>query len=574
MTVRTRSAVVAVGAVAVVALVGAGAPPAAAVASATGTVVVNGGGFGHGVGMSQWGAYGQALQGRTAEQIVQHYYTGTTVSPADDAMDLRVNLLHQVTSVRLASVSLGAGGGLLQVIPLGVAIETGAPGDVFTLTMSGASIVASKTSAGGVVTQYPAASAVTVRWAGTRFLAGGPTLVDVAGPGASLGDSSGRYRAGGLEVRVVGSAMEVNDVVRLHDEYLYGIAEVPSSWPKEALRAQVIASRSYALAAYAGGIRPACFCHIYGTSADQVFAGWSKQAESGGWGAVWTAAVDSTATSSTTGAAVEYAGVPVKAYYFAASGGSTRNSEDVWSSALPWARAVDDHWSQLAADPSGSWYRTFGSETVRTKLFPALPDLTKVLVTGKDAGGAVTQVTAWSAGGASATVPGSTFVSVLGLPSQWVWTAESNLPGQAVVDLASTPGYHLSGARQWRTDCHPYVAAAQEWAVLCTVNIVAYRYTQVGGTVVTTYDWVVNNVTYLDVDRPGWDVHPLAVPGTRTTSTGRPLKVTCTPSASTGARECRSWVYQPVLTRTASGFQIVQAWVFYAIVRLTAPPTP
>ena len=41
--------------------------------------VVDGGGWGHGVGMSQWGAYGQALKGRTHEKILATYYKGTSL---------------------------------------------------------------------------------------------------------------------------------------------------------------------------------------------------------------------------------------------------------------------------------------------------------------------------------------------------------------------------------------------------------------------------------------------------------------------------------------------------------------
>lgn len=44
-----------------------------------GRVVMEGRGYGHGVGMSQWGAYGMALSGKTAQEIVQHYFTGITV---------------------------------------------------------------------------------------------------------------------------------------------------------------------------------------------------------------------------------------------------------------------------------------------------------------------------------------------------------------------------------------------------------------------------------------------------------------------------------------------------------------
>ena len=42
-------------------------------------VALYGGGNGHGVGMSQYGAKGMAEEGKTAEEILEHYYTGTTV---------------------------------------------------------------------------------------------------------------------------------------------------------------------------------------------------------------------------------------------------------------------------------------------------------------------------------------------------------------------------------------------------------------------------------------------------------------------------------------------------------------
>src|SRR3712207_638292 len=46
-------------------------------------VVVEGRGWGHGVGLSQYGAYGFALrEGRDHESILRHYYTGTTVGSA------------------------------------------------------------------------------------------------------------------------------------------------------------------------------------------------------------------------------------------------------------------------------------------------------------------------------------------------------------------------------------------------------------------------------------------------------------------------------------------------------------
>jgi stage II sporulation protein D len=44
-------------------------------------LVVEGRGFGHGVGMSQWGAYAMALQGRSYDQILRHYYRGVELKP-------------------------------------------------------------------------------------------------------------------------------------------------------------------------------------------------------------------------------------------------------------------------------------------------------------------------------------------------------------------------------------------------------------------------------------------------------------------------------------------------------------
>src|SRR5918994_4358619 len=44
--------------------------------------LVSGRGWGHGVGLSQWGAYGFARQGATFDEILAHYYQGTTLGPA------------------------------------------------------------------------------------------------------------------------------------------------------------------------------------------------------------------------------------------------------------------------------------------------------------------------------------------------------------------------------------------------------------------------------------------------------------------------------------------------------------
>ena len=49
------------------------------------TLYISGGGYGHGIGMSQYGAYGYALHGWTYQQILAHYYTGTAIGQTNPA---------------------------------------------------------------------------------------------------------------------------------------------------------------------------------------------------------------------------------------------------------------------------------------------------------------------------------------------------------------------------------------------------------------------------------------------------------------------------------------------------------
>ena len=78
--------------------------PASALAGSV--FLVEGGGWGHGVGMSQWGAYGYAKHGWTYDRILAHYYTGTTLGPAP-VTTVRV-LLATAKKVTIASTGKDA----------------------------------------------------------------------------------------------------------------------------------------------------------------------------------------------------------------------------------------------------------------------------------------------------------------------------------------------------------------------------------------------------------------------------------------------------------------------------------
>lgn len=434
---RVRTSALTAAALALAALAGA---PAAAVGAAPGaakakkvpvSVTLTGAGWGHGVGMSQYGALGMAEDGFTADEIVRHYYTGTTVAPVRDSMQLRVNLLHGPTVVTMRGEPLADGGGRMQVRLAGAAPVQVQPGDRVRLVRKDVS--ATRLQATVKVVLRPAAGgrsvlgegrAVAVRWAGTRHpgrTGTAASLLDVATTFKGLDGSGHRYKYGFVKVwPSEGPGLDVVNLVQIHEEYLRGIAEVPSSWPAAALQAQVLAARSYALAKYADGVRRSCRCHVDdggGPYYDQTFVGDAKA--SGTAGKAWVAAVRATAASATTGRAVLYQGAPITAFYSSSTGGRTQSSQDVWGGKLAWAQSVDDHWSlDPAVNPYASWNRV-GNQARLATLF-GLADVVSLDLSDLTTGKALAEVTATSSTGVKKTITGAAFATGLGLPSRWV----------------------------------------------------------------------------------------------------------------------------------------------------------
>ncbi len=407
---------------------------------------INGSGWGHGIGLSQAGAYGQAREGRTAKQIVTHYYTGTAVTPIDDSVILAVALLHRVPVASLRTEQLVAGtGGAVRIKISGGRTVVGTTRDVFRFTYSGGLIVVTRRTSGGPTLVIGRTNFVRVTWEGNRSsgtLGTGATLVNLVGPGDSFRDAQHRYRYGSIDLRTIAATssspagMMVLNNVRLHDEYLYGIAEVEASWPLAALQSQILASRSYAYAQWKAGARKGCLCHSDdggGPYYDQTFLGWVKTDE-GSYSPAWRAAVDSTSVvpfsapggvaPPTMGKAITYHGAVITAYYTDSTGGRTQNNEDVWGDPpLAWARSVDDHWS---LDPLNSrsfahWRPRVRDQATMASAF-GLPDVVSVSVTKRLASGTARVLTATSSTGVKASISGAAFRRAMDLPSQWVNT--------------------------------------------------------------------------------------------------------------------------------------------------------
>ncbi|MFM8351342.1 MAG: FlgD immunoglobulin-like domain containing protein, partial [Actinomycetales bacterium] len=106
-----------------------------------------GSGYGHGIGLSQWGAYAMAKEGRDASGILTYYYTGTTVSAVPDETELRVNVRYQIANAQMRSEAIAADGGAIEVNVGGNVVVAG-PQDVFTFGVSGASVAVQRVTQG------------------------------------------------------------------------------------------------------------------------------------------------------------------------------------------------------------------------------------------------------------------------------------------------------------------------------------------------------------------------------------------------------------------------------------------
>lgn len=414
--------------------------PIAAADSLPKTFSFTGSGYGHGVGMSQVGARGMALEGNSAAEIIQHFYTGVDLTPFPDNGSLRVNIGHLLSTFAFKLDTLPGETGTAFAQLWGSDLSA-VPSTVDTPTAqvaAGARITATPTESGTVLTYLlpgvastpiPASSTFTLRWSGTRFLDGFAGLVNT---------TSNKYRYGQIHITTVktkdGPRLEVTNDVRLHDEYLKGIGEMPSSWPAAALQAQVIAIRSYALTKL-GIFRAECDCDIYGSSKDLSFVGYGKEIEPG-WGVKWVDAVTATATDAQNGLAATVKGRPVSTFFFTSSGGHTQDVLEVWGSNLTWLQSVPDPWSlDISLNPG---YATWTKSKTQAEIAKAflLPDVLALTINARTRGGGIKSITAISTSGKSSTLSGEIFRSRLDLPSTFIQ--------RPVVSLSATDDTSLS----------------------------------------------------------------------------------------------------------------------------------
>lgn len=199
------------------------------------------------------------------------------------------------------------------------------------------------------------------------------------------------------------------------EEYLYGVVgkEMSPSWHREALKAQAVAARTYAIS-HKNYFASRGFDMTDDTSS-QIYAGINGESPS------VIAAVDATR-----GEILTYGGKPIDAFFCSTAGGWTENSENVWGSRIPYLRGVSDDSSRM---PSYRWSVTTTPEKLAANLTAAGKGVGKVrsitlsplgkrpmAVSDRGVSGRVLSMTVNGSAG-SVRVTGNAFQSIYGLKS-------------------------------------------------------------------------------------------------------------------------------------------------------------
>jgi stage II sporulation protein D len=279
------------------------APATTVVSTAPTVLAFSGHGWGHGLGMSQWGAYGYALHGWTYDKILAHYYTGTTLGTT------------KVATVRVLVAS--------EKKP---ALSSTVPWTV--------------TDAAGTKAQL-AAGSLTLTLTPKLALAGQPALQPpLTFTAAQPLSVDGHAYRGKLVLSLDGKLVDVVDDVAL-ESYVKGVvpSEMPSNWSLEALKVQAVASRSYALANLAP--KGKAF-DLYSDVRSQAYGGVAAETPT------TNAAVDATK-----GQVVLYAGKVADTLFSASSGGRTASALESTGINVPYLVPVDDPYDTIS--PYHDW---------------------------------------------------------------------------------------------------------------------------------------------------------------------------------------------------------------------------
>ncbi len=359
--------------------------PAEATEVTSTTFVIRGRGWGHGVGMGQWGAYGQAKRGVKYDKILAHYYRGTELAKASST-PVRVLLRDgrgpfAITSDEPFTVEDGAGD-VLDLEP-----QTLKVGPTLNLSLGGQE----------------------------RELTGPLTFRPGSDP-LELGPNA--YR-GSLVVQQVEKRLQVVNVVSI-DAYVRGVVseEVPDDWPLEVVKAQAVAARSYALA------QARERSTLYADTRSQVYGGIDAESDIG-----------DKAVAQTRREVLKYDGKIATTFFFSSSGGRTASVMDVFAAPkpIPYLVAVPDPDDKVS--PHHRWGPIVMTSAKVGKALgvKGLSDLHTIPASGR----ARSVIATGRAG--EKTIPATTVRTALDLRSTWIVPGVLSLSRPAGAPLPGTP---------------------------------------------------------------------------------------------------------------------------------------
>jgi len=416
----------------------------------------DGSGWGHGVGFSQYGAYGQAIAdpSKSGEDIASYYFTGS--APASLA-DLSLSNDALLTEPNPLWVGLAQNVQVLEFTPIGGSVSLCQGGSCSGLPAPGPSqtwtfeVVGSEcawfnggtqqgsTGPCDATISWPAATGVEVRDLTNAAL--------ICGSVAEL--SRCQYRRGQLELRAdpVGAGFHVVLAIGL-DEYLYGLRELPDSWTVGGVNeAQATVARSYAAVDFLSREVPSartptdaglsstrqdlCWCHSYDDTRSQYYVGYDKELGA----RQWVEAVDATSGRVLTyfGDGWEWStedGV-LQGFYASSPGAWTESNVTGFGSSVqyPYLYPVADPWSldPAVGNPYAAWSETFSAASLAQLL--GVDAVTDVALSAGPPGAVVV----FSTAAGEIQLSGSALRSALGLRSASVNAVNGVAAGPAPV---------------------------------------------------------------------------------------------------------------------------------------------
>lgn len=368
---------------------------------------ITGRGYGHGIGMSQYGAYGYARHGWKYKAILKHYYAGIGFGKTANRK-VRIRLCSGVSAVTISATSgfKASSYGRTVSIPAGTTRVTWSSG---------------KYRVAHGATHWLFSQAVAFMPGAARLRLSNPNEIGYVG----------RYRGSLRVIHQSGGFLVVNKLPL--EGYLYGVVpkEVSPTWPVESVKALASAARAFAARSAGTG------------SLYDLNSGTSSQAYGG---ADSEAAGSTRAVNATKGVVPVYDGRPIIAMYFSTSGGHTESIQNVWDvPPTPYLKGVSDPYDGYS--PYHVWPRVRqGSGELGAKLGSySKGALRAIYVVTRGVSPRIKRALVIGDNGVSV-VSGADLRARLGLRDTWVYFASMSIASSAGT-IDSGASVRLTGRR-------------------------------------------------------------------------------------------------------------------------------